>query len=244
VLSGYPSESPISAMADVRRAQGLPYLNKIFKAQGYRTGFTYGGWPNYQNLRAYLFSAGFDSITHANDFVADRRTGKWGVPDEFVFEKFSDEVFHDRQPFFRVMMTQSTRQPYDAPMDKVFKGQDEEAQFMNAVHYTDQWLGSFIDQAKRTLWWQNTLIIITSDQGGTWAAGEESLTAIQSRIPMLWLGGAVTQSGTVIHTQGNQTDICNTLLSQLGQHSNAFMFSRNILSAGDQAARVDYAIVR
>jgi phosphoglycerol transferase MdoB-like AlkP superfamily enzyme len=242
VLSGYPSASPIPAAADLRRAQGLPYLNKIFKTQGYRTGFTCGGWPNYENLRAYLFSAGFDSITNANDFVADRRTGKWGVPDEFVFEKFSDEVFHDRQPFFRVMVTQSTRKPYDAPMDKVFKGQDEETQFMNAVHYTDQWLGNFIDQAKRTLWWQNTVIIITSDQGGTLAANAETPSAPQSRIPMLWLGGAVTQPGTVIHSQGNQTDICKTLLTQLGQHSDAFRFSRNILSeGGDQGARVDYA---
>jgi len=237
VLNGYPSQAQMSTMSDARRAQGLPYLNKVFKSQGYRTGFTYGGWPNYNNLRAYLFGAAFDSVTHADNFVADRRTGRWGVPDEFVFEKFSDEVFHERQPFFRVMMTQSTRQPYDAPMDEVFKGRDEQTQFLNAVHYTDKWLGSFIENAKKTLWWENTLLIITSDQGRAMSGEEDGLTPAQFRIPMLWLGGAVAKQDTVIHTLGNQTDICNTLLAQLGQYSKDFAFSRDIISGtGDQHA--------
>lgn len=237
ILNGYPSSSRVSTMDDARRAQTLPFLNQVFKAQGYTTGFTFGGWLNYDNLRAYLFSAGFDSITNANHFVASRRTSKWGVPDEFVFEKFSDEVFRERQPFFRLLMTQSTRQPYDAPMDVVFKGNDEETRFMNAVHYTDQWVGSFIEKAKKTLWWQNTLILITSDQGAAEHGDATDVTPAQFRIPMLWLGGAINKSDTVIHTLGNQTDICNTLLAQLGQRSADFTFSRNILNTkNDQQA--------
>lgn len=237
VLNGYPSQSKLSTMSDTRRAQGLPYLNKVFKQQGYSTGFTHGGWPNYNNLRAYLFAAGFDSITHADNFVAERRTGKWGVPDEFVFEKFSDEVFHERQPFFRVMMTQSTRPPYDATMNPTFKGRDEETQFLNAVHYTDKALGAFIEKAKKTLWWDNTLLIVTSDKGYAVTGDDSSLTPAQFKIPMLWLGGAVAKQDTVIHTIGNQTDICNTLLAQLGQYSKEFTFSRDIVaSTGDQLA--------
>lgn len=230
VLNGYPSPSHMSALADARRTQGLPYLNKVFKSQGYTTGFTYGGWPNYQNLRAYLFSAGFDSITHANNFVEDRRTGKWGVPDEFVFEKFADEVFHDRAPFFRVMMTQGTRPPYDMHGDKTFTGTDEETQLLNAAHYTDKWLGNFIEKAKSTLWWENTLVIITADQGNAVSADESSITPAQFRIPMLWLGGALARQDSVVHTLGNQTDISNTLLSLLGHSAQQFAFSRNLLS--------------
>lgn len=233
VLNGYPSQSQLSTMSDTRRAQGLPYLNKVFKQQGYNTGFTHGGWPNYNNLRAYLFAAGFDSITHATDFVAERRSGKWGVPDEFVFEKFSDEVFHDQQPFFRVMMTQSTRPPYDVPMHAKFEGNNEQTQFMNAVHYTDKALGSFIENAKKTLWWENTLVIITSDQGNAVSDVEKAVTPAQFKIPMLWLGGAIARQDTVIHTLGNQTDICNTLLAQLGQYSKDFAFSRDIVAATD-----------
>ena len=230
VLNGYPSQSRISTLTDSRRAQTLPYLNKVFKSQGYSTGFTHGGWPAYNNLRAYLFAAGFDSITHADNFVAERRVGKWGVPDEFVFEKFSDEVFRDRQPFFRVMMTNSTRSPYEVPADGAFKGNDESTKFLNAVHYTDKQLGRFIQQAKKTLWWDNTLIVITSDQANVVSRDEEALTPAQFKIPMLWLGGALAARDTVIHTLGNQTDICNTLLAQMGQYSNEFAFSRDLVS--------------
>ncbi|MGC3948780.1 MAG: sulfatase-like hydrolase/transferase [Chryseolinea sp.] len=230
ILNGYPSQSRMSTMSDTRRAQGLPYLNKVFKSQGYTTGFTHGGWPNYNNLRAYLFAAGFDSVTHANNFVTDRRSGKWGVPDEFVFEKFSDEIFHDRQPFFRVMMTSSTRAPYEVPLHTAFKGNEESTKFLNAVHYTDDELGTFIEQAKKTLWWDNTLIIVTSDQGNVADGDQQELKPEQFKIPMLWLGGALATRDTVIHTLGNQTDICNTLLAQIGQYSKEFAFSRDIVS--------------
>jgi hypothetical protein len=47
---------------------------------------------------------------------------------------------------------------------------------------------------------------------------------------MLWLGGALAARDTVIHTLGNQTDICNTLLAQIGQYSKEFAFSRDIVS--------------
>ena len=54
---------------------------------------------------------------------------------------------------------------------------------------------------------------------------------------MLWLGGAIAKQDTVIHTLGNQTDICNTLLAQLGLSTKDFAFSRDIVSAvGDQSA--------
>lgn len=230
ILNGYPSQSRMSTMSDTRRAQGLPYLNKVFKSQGYTTGFTHGGWPNYNNLRAYLFAAGFDSVTHASNFVAQRQSGTWGVPDEFVFDKFSDEIFRDRQPFFRVMMTNSTRAPYELSHHIAFKGTEEQTKFLNAVHYTDQKLGRFIEQAKKTLWWDNTLIIVTSDQGDAIRGDKDNLTPAQFKIPMLWLGGALAARDTVIHTLGNQTDICNTLLAQVGQYSKEFAFSRDIVS--------------
>jgi phosphoglycerol transferase MdoB-like AlkP superfamily enzyme len=237
ILNGYPPQPQTSVIDDARRTQGLPYLNKVFKAHGYSTGFTYGGRPEYGNFRSYLFNAGFDSVTHSGDFAAELKTGKWGVHDEYVFQKFSGEVFHDRQPFFRLMMTQSTRMPFDAPMDKVFNSEDEDAALFNATHYSDKWLGNFIDHAKKTLWWKNTLVIITANPGDAAGNKSGSITPARFRIPMLWLGGAVAHQDTVIHTLGNQTDISNTLLAQLGLYSTDFSFSRDILSGnGDPLA--------
>lgn len=228
ILNGYPSQPGISLMSDARRAQGLPYLNKVFSDAGYSTGFTSGGWPNYNNLRAYLFSAGFDSVTHAGHFAGERRSGTWGVPDEFVFERLSEEIFHERQPFFRVMVTQGTRKPYDVPAGSTESTRDPEMKFLNAMRYTDRSLGDFIESAKKTLWWKNTLIIVTAIQGSASLEDEADLTPASFRIPMLWLGGALTKQDTVIHTLGNQTDICNTLLAQVSSSSDKFAFSRNM----------------
>ena len=102
---------------------------------------------------------------------------------------------------------------------------------LSAIDYTDQELGKFVQQSKKTLWWDNTLIIITSDQGNA-NTTEDGLTPAQFKIPMLWLGGALATRDTVIHTLGNQTDICNTLLAQIGQYSKDFAFSRDIASPG------------
>ena len=207
ILNGYPAQPLTSIIKDPKKTQSLPYLNKIFKARGYRTEFTYGYNINYANFNSYLMHGDFDHITHSMDFPQSLNTSKWGVHDEYVFDKFFDELQQSTSPFFKIMMTQSSHEPYDVPMKTAIPGDDDVHKFMNSAFYTDSCFGSFIDRAKKTSWWENTLIVVTADHGHIYPSNSGVSNPDRFKIPMLWLGGALSVQDTVIQTVAGHPDI-------------------------------------
>ena len=231
VLNGYPSQPVTSIIKETKKTEGLPYLNKIFKQQGYRTEFTYGYNINYANFNSYLIHADFDHITHSMDFPQELNTSKWGVHDEYVFEKFFNETQQASTPFFKIMMTQSSHEPFDVPMETVIKGEDEINQFLNSAYYADMHFGTFIDKAKKTSWWDNALIVVTADHGHPYPDNHGVSNPRKFKIPMLWLGGALNVRDTVVHSVATQTDIPNTILAQFDWSDDGFKFGQDILGS-------------
>lgn len=230
VLNGYPAQPVTSMVKEPKKTQNLPYLNKIFKAKGYRTEFTYGYNINYANFNSYLINGDFDHITHSKDFPQELNTSKWGVHDQYVFEKFFEELQLTSVPFFKIMMTQSSHEPFDVPMETVIPGDDEVHRFLNSAYYTDSCFGAFIDKAKKTSWWENTLVVVTADHGHIYPNNPGVSNPGKFKIPMLWLGGALARRDSVIHTVACHPDIPNTILGQLDLFNNDFIFSHNIFS--------------
>ncbi|MBA4058114.1 MAG: hypothetical protein C0490_25580 [Marivirga sp.] len=128
------------------------------------------------------------------------------------------------------MMTQSSHEPFDVPMETVIEGKDDMHRFFNSAYYTDKCLGNFIDKAKKTTWWDNTLIVITADHGHIYPNNPGVSNPDKFKIPMLWLGGVLTKRDTVIHTVAGHPDIANTILGQMGRYDKDFIFSHDILS--------------
>lgn len=229
ILSGYPAQPTGSIIKYPKKTQKLPFINKSFEEMGYTTGFTYGGNIDFANFRSYLSAAGFDQLTHSGAFPDSLNQSKWGVHDEFVFRKVLNELDQTNQPFFKVMLTLSSHEPFEVPMETVIKGEDPVSKFMNSAHYTDRALGEFIANAKKTDWWDSTLLVITADHGHGMPDNGGNHNPNRFKIPMLWLGGALQSRDTVISTFGSQTDIPNTLLAQVAKPDPSFMFSSNML---------------
>jgi phosphoglycerol transferase MdoB-like AlkP superfamily enzyme len=182
-------------------------------------------------MESYLTTAGFTHITEDDNFDQSIDNSKWGVADHYVFDRLLQESDSARNPFFKVMLSLSSHEPFEVPMERVIKGNDEQSLFLNSCFYTDKSLGAFIDQAKKTNWWKNTLIIVTADHGHRFPHTEELKDKERFQIPMLWLGGAISKKDTVIQTISGQTDMANTLLSQVGKVEPSYAFSKNILDA-------------
>jgi phosphoglycerol transferase MdoB-like AlkP superfamily enzyme len=90
-------------------------------------------------------------------------------------------------------------------------------------------VGGFIEWAKSTSWWKNTLVILVADQ-----CRRNSIKALVYspeifRIPMLWTGGALDAKGKRIEKLGSQVDIPLTLLHQLDLDGE-FPFAKDLLS--------------
>jgi len=230
ILSGYPAQPRTSIIKYPEKTQNLPYLSKAMEKLGYHTSFVYGGDIGFANMESYLTTAGFSNITSDDDFDSDIDNSKWGIADHFVFNQLLQECDTAKNPFFKVMLSLSSHEPFEVPMEPVFKGQDESSKFLNSCYYTDKSLGEFIQQAKKKDWWSNTLIIITADHGHRFPNPNELKDKERFKIPMLWLGGAIAKHDTLIQTYGGQPDISNTLLAQFGIYSTHFSFSKNMMA--------------
>ncbi len=228
ILNGYPSQPLTSIIKNPKKTKSLPFLNSNFKQVGYRTEFSYGYNIDYANFRSYLINAGFDHLTHSDDFPQELNTSKWGVHDHYVFDKVFEEAQEVEKPFFKVVMTQSSHEPFDVPMKTVIEGDDEISRFLNSAYYTDNSLGDFIDKAKATDWWANTLVVITADHGHPYPDNQGLQNPRRFKIPMLWLGGALAVRDTVVHTLGCHADIANTILGQVNLRDRSFSFSHDL----------------
>lgn len=232
ILSGYPAQPKTSIIKYPNKSEGLPKLPAVLASNGYYTSFVYGGDIGFANMESYLSMAGFAHITEDDDFDLMLNTGKWGVHDEFVFERMLQELDSDTQdidkPFFKTMLSLSSHEPFEVPNRKA-KESDEESLFLNSCSYADSCLGKFIREAKNKSWWKNTLVIITADHGHSFPGNSQNHEKDKFKIPMLWLGGAVSNP-QIISTIGSQTDIAKTLLNQLNLNSADFSFGKNLLS--------------
>jgi phosphoglycerol transferase MdoB-like AlkP superfamily enzyme len=236
ILAGYPAQPTTSIITNPKKAMHLPAVSSVLKNNGYSTSFYYGGEPEFANIKSFLLNHDFEKLVTKNDFEEKYWNSKWGAHDEIVLDRLLNDLGNTKEPFFSTLFTLSSHEPYDIPIAPVFPGTDNQTLFLNSLYYTDQCIGKFIEKAKKTSWWKNTLIVITADHGHAYPGPNELPIHIpdEFKIPMLWLGGALNVKDTVIDKVGSQTDIAATLLSQLNIDHKQFTFSKDLLSPGSQ----------
>lgn len=228
ILSGYPAQ-PISSIVKVpSKAAKLPMLSKTFDANKFRTSFFYGGELEFANMKAYLVQGQFDELVSVNNFEEKDLNSKWGAHDGVVANRLLRFLQQAPQPFFCTWLTLSSHEPFEIPTAHLFPGNDDENEFLSSLHYTDQVLFNFIQEAKHQTWWNNTLIIVTGDHGHR--IPEAQYRWEDFKTPLLFLGGALQKKGIRISDVGSQTDIAATLLGQLNISATEYSWSRDMLS--------------
>lgn len=231
ILASYPAQPTHSVMKDQSRCNHLQYLSKRLQENGYELSFVHGGDVNFTNMRGFLTAGGFTDIVCDADFPVADRLSKWGVPDHLMFNYLYDEVTkaaahqaasEEPQPFMKVMLTLSSHEPFDVP----YRHFDDA--YVNSVAYADSCIGSFVDKLRGTSAWDNLLIIGIADHAyGRYPASLQNHEELRYRIPMFWVGGAVSRPRR-IETYGSQTDLTATLLHQMGIGSEDFNFSKDM----------------
>lgn len=228
ILSGYPAQPGSSIIKFPEKTQRLPFLNRELEKIGYSSAFYYGGDLDFANMKSYFVNGGYDEIVTLDDFPKEKMMGKWGIPDGILFDRFMKDIDRTQEPFFKAMFTLSSHEPFEVPMETVFPGEDETNRFFNAAYYSDKCLGDFIRQAKTKAWWHNSLIVCVADHGHRLPGESKLYEELKFSIPMLWLGGALQISDTVISTYGSQIDIPKSILPQLQLDVSDFTFGKNI----------------
>lgn len=229
VLSGFPAQPTQSIIKHTVKASKLPSISNSLYSVGYSTAFYYGGDPDFANIRSFLYNASFKSIITQDDFPKSLRVSKWGVHDEHLFKRLLADLDSAQSPYFKLLFTLSSHEPYDIPEEPTFPATSLENMYLSSVNYTDKWLGWFFEQAQKKSWYDNTLFVLIADHGHKHPGSTPYYKPEKFAIPMLWVGGALDTIG-IISRIGGQIDLAQTLLYQLNIKADDYYFSRNLLS--------------
>ncbi|MDO6825041.1 LTA synthase family protein [Marinobacter sp. 1_MG-2023] len=237
VVSGY-LPSPARSVVKLSLSQtGFFTLGELLKHKGYDTGFIYGGEAHFDNMRSFFSGNGFDTIIDEQDYTSPVFTGSWGVSDEDLFAKTHEDLekLHaSEKPFFRLVFSSSNHTPFEYPDQRIERYDDEKNTVNNAVKYADHALGNFIDTARNSDYWEDTVFLIVADHDArVW--GDELVPVKNFQIPGLILGADIESRR--IKTVTSQIDLAPTLLSLMGIASDHPMIGRDLLSFPEEPGR-------
>ena len=156
---------------------------------------------------------GINQLSSCKDFNQNSQD----LNDKQIFSYLQQLDKNSKKPFFSLVLTMSMHQPYTNSPDPSFNIRSsnlskEYANYLNACHYTDKQIGSYIDFLKKTGLYEKSLIIITADHH----PNQNSLNVkdISSDIP-LYIINANYNKDSVVRGKCNQLDIYTTVLDIL-----------------------------
>ncbi|WP_251621592.1 LTA synthase family protein [Odoribacter lunatus] len=231
VVSAYPSYPNYPLLKYPTKMERHPRFPKDMEKEGYHTCFYYAGDVNFAGFRA-LATMSFQDMVTESDFSgeAKKTTFKWGMHDEFMFERLFKDMTQASHPFMFMAFNMSSHEPFDVPMETKIAGESKDKRFLNAIYYSDRCIGEFIRQVKEAGMWDNLLLVLVADHGTIAIKKHLYYEPETFHIPLIFAGGALNVRDTVISTIGSQTDVVATLLAQLDISHSQYRFSKNLLA--------------
>ena len=233
IVSGFTPTSARSVVKLGKSQKNFFTLAEGLDRQGYDSSFIYGGEAQFDNMRRFFVNNGFDHIIDEKDYEQPVFTGSWGVSDEDLFERAHAEFSRQHDgPFFSLVFTSSNHSPFQYPDDRIEQFDAEKNTVNNAVKYADYALGRFLDKARDSNYWENTVFLVVADHNSR-VYGAEVVPIDRFHIPGLILGGTIKPA--VIETVASQIDLAPTLLSLIGVTIEHPMIGHDLVRAASLA---------
>lgn len=248
--SMYPSmKNPSYEVYIDKYLHGLP---KIMKENGYNPIALHGYRRDFWiRDRAYPH-IGFEKFYAADNYKEDEMIGM-GLGDKSFFKQSVPMLESEQSPFYAFMVTLTSHVPYEMPAEtqKInLEDRDKGTLFGNylqAVHYTDEAIGQFVQDLKDKGLYENSVIAIYGDHHGFTGFDKEVNDRIQEftgldfdydtllNIPLII---NIPNSGINKKIDGvrSQLDFAPTVLNLLGIDYNKYIFmGQDILSENHYA---------
>lgn len=216
IITGFlPTPSP-SVVKLPRSQSGFFSLAELLGRQGYDTSFIYGGSADFDNMRRFFSNNGFDTIIDEPDYEDYVFKGSWGVSDEDLLARANEyflEKTAENEPFFSLVFTSTNHMPFEFPDDRIELYDEVKNTVNNAVKYADYAVGKFIDTARASEYWDDTLVLVIADHNSR-VYGQQLVPVERFHIPGVILGGSI--SAEKVSRVTSQIDMIPTLLSLMG----------------------------
>ncbi|WP_372882450.1 LTA synthase family protein [Psychromonas sp.] len=216
VTTGF-SPTPARSVVKLGKSQTNFFsIAGLLQKNGYHTQFIYGGESHFDNMKSFFLGNGFVDMQDFPTFENPDFVGSWGASDGDLYTKAHQQFTQLNQsgrPFFSLVFTSSNHSPFDYPDGLITPYNSPKQTRENAAKYSDFALGEFIENAKASDYWQNTVFIVVADHDSR-AYGNQLVPIDHFRIPAVIFGGGVTQRQD--ERLASQIDLPPTLLSLIG----------------------------
>jgi phosphoglycerol transferase MdoB-like AlkP superfamily enzyme len=214
IISGFTPTPMVSVVKLPDTQTNFFTLASLLKKQGYRSSFIYGGEAHFDNMKRFLLNNGFQTVIGQDDYDQPDFQSTWGVSDEDLFNRAHEELSNaGQQPFFSLVFTSSNHEPFEIPPDRVSPEDDPEGARKTAIKYADYAMGRFLDKARQSSYWKNTLFLVIADHPARLFAGKPGPVQ-RFHSPAVFLGDSIEPRRIPGIT--SQIDLVPTLLSLMG----------------------------
>ncbi|HEY5715749.1 MAG TPA: LTA synthase family protein [Psychromonas sp.] len=216
VTTGF-SPTPARSVVKLGKSQTNFFsIATLLQNKGYHTQFIYGGESHFDNMKSFFLGNGFVDMQDFPTFENPDFVGSWGASDGDLYDKAHQQFSQlnkSGRPFFSLVFTSSNHSPFDYPDGRITPYNAPKQTRENAAKYSDFALGKFIENAKASDYWNNTIFIVVADHDSR-AYGNQLVPIDHFRIPAVIFGGGIK------HRQddrlASQIDLPPTLLSLIG----------------------------
>lgn len=221
------------------------------KEEGYSTIAMHGYKPGFWNRSVVYKNIGFDEFFSKESMQETELLGM-GISDKAFFEQDLAKLKTMQQPYYAFAITLSSHFPYTndkSKYDPSFDvGQYKDTllgDYLEAVHYADAAIGTFVEQLKQAGMLENTVLVIYGDHHGIPKDNQEELAAFEGKeslssfewlklqkVPLIIRIPGV-ESRTV-STAGGGVDFMPTILNIMGvDNHNMPSFGRDLINSED-----------
>ena len=222
-----------SIFKDLSINQDFSSLAMVLKQRSYSSSFIFSGNLDYDNMKGFLSTQGYDQFYGEEEFDDDAFSTSWGVSDEDLFNKSLEILPTQSEPFFSTILTMSNHPPYLYPESAAFERietNDQNKSRLNAFKYSDWALGNFISEFKKLPLYERTIFIILGDHGFISDDYNQntSIELASYHIPCLVIAPGLAPG--INSRIASQVDIIPTILDLLGGSFIHHSWGKSLLS--------------
>ncbi len=202
------------------KTKHFPSLADALKPYGYYSANIISDAGSFWNQKEMSKAFSFDTLYDKRCLEKDDMI-RGSISDKSLMQQSFRIIKNFPEPFFCQIVTASTHMPYDTPINKTRISESKQftptvRNCMEAFHYTDQAIGSFIDSLKKNNLYKNSTIVIVSDHdelGKNVLDGRKKRKLSDREIAMIILNAPLSLNHKNIM---GQIDIYPTLLDVMG----------------------------
>ena len=245
ILASQPTFPNMPFLGEGMEQNRQSFMGEIARAQGYETFFLQSSDHGSLRFDAVAARAGFSTYRGAQEIPnlheKQKAASTWGTWDHNTFQEANRLFATAKKPFLGFIFTSTTHVPWLIPDERWHKytGTTDRDAFLNTLLYADWALGQFIEAAKKSGYFDNTIFVITADHANEFVEHVE-YTPNLFHIPLLIVGPGI-KSG-IDERLGSQFDMLPTIIDAGGWASPYAGLGRSLLDETRKDARASLSV--